>query len=68
MYHLSCCTMPFYDGMKFDSLAEAYAKQQKLMALHPHTCIDIMRDEDGKTSRVVCTSDSAQQNITLKKV
>ena len=50
MYRLSS-TNAWYDGMRFDSLAEAVLKQRKA-SVAGYVC-DVMRDEDNQTTKVV---------------
>lgn len=64
MYHLAT-NDNWFNGMKFTSLATAVAKQQAIIEKNPGITVDVMRHEDGKVTRVVCTSDSSAQNITL---
>ena len=64
MYHLAT-NDNWYNGMKFPTLAQALTKQREILAREPYKIVDIMRHEDGKLTRVVCTSDSAEQNIVL---
>jgi hypothetical protein len=64
MYHLAT-NDNWFNGMKFTSLAEAVKKQREILAREPYKIVDIMRHEDGQTTRVVATSDGAEQNIVL---
>ena len=64
MYHLAT-NDSWFNGMKFGSLALAFAKRNEFIAKNPGRVCDIMRHEDGKSVRVVCTSDYAPQNVLL---
>ena len=54
MYFLRCLVNSWYDGMEFDSLAAAYAKQKQLTGLD--IAVDIFRHEDRETT--VCVKGS----------
>ena len=57
MYHLAS-TNAWYDGMKFNSLAEAVAKQRKAIESGAVNT-DVMRHEDNHSTKVVLVGHNA---------
>ena len=64
MYHLAT-NDNYYNGMRFTNMAICLVKAKQILAKNPGATVDIMRHEDGKLTRVVWTSDSAEQNVVL---
>lgn len=52
MYRLST-TLNYYNEMKFDSLIEAITRKRHLETLHVGRIIDVIRDQDHKTMKIV---------------